>query len=280
MVRKHFQTQAQGKINSGRLIKSGSKYYVRYMDHADIPDSLDLQTHVLSVLKLLGKDHYIIEKSQDKLRCLLNTGNAIIGTYVKSKNPFKGDRLAAHMLVVYPTNEQETGIADTSALPEKDVSKISVVSNILVHQDFRGNKLMQQMLAEWLNIAKADKKSHAIAESCADNEFSWSVFLDCGFVIYGAAHDPRDNSDVFFLHKPLDHEFLYSSAPSDTTMVKLFDKNGEMKPQAYQQINNLLKQGYHALDYDRHRRYVLLAKCVGTAPLAANNNGPDNTPKP
>ena len=246
MVRKHFETSSRGKINDGRLIKQGLKYYVRYMNEHDLTQSLGLQDHVVDTLKNIGKSHYIIPKSRAKLQALLDDGHAVIGTFIKDGNPLKKDRLAAHMIVTYPATEEEVGLADPAAIPDKDVSKISVVSNILVHQDYRGNKLMQQMLAEWLKIAKEDGKSHAIAEASADNQFSWSVFLDCGFVIYGSAFDPRDGTENFFLHKPLDHEFVYSADPSDVTMVRLFDKNGEFDEAAYESMKDLLSQGYHA----------------------------------
>lgn len=283
MVRKHFQTHAQKKINTGQLIKLGMHYYVRYMNDTDIPLSLALQKHVTDILKQDNKSHYIIPKDDQKLRHLLAQGNALIGTFVRDPDPAKPDRLGAHMIVIYPQNAAETGLADPSVLPDKDLGKISVVSNILVHQDFRGNRLMQQMLDEWLKLAAADGKSHAVAEICVDNEFSWGVFLDCGFVIYGHDHDYRDGSDIVYVHKPLDKEFVYSSDPKDVTLVKLFDDQGGLDVQAHNTFKTLLDQGYHALDFDRHTKFMLMAKCMGTVPLiqpgqapppAANNNQP------
>ncbi len=284
MVRKHFETHAKNEINRGKLIKSGAHYYVRYMNHSDLDLNLALQDNVLKTLRLLGKTHYIIAKDKAYLGKLLNRGNAIIGTFVPDDDPKKPDRLAAHMLVVYPQNQSETGLSDPSVLPDKDLGKISVVSNILVHQDFRGNRLMQQMLDEWLKLATDDGKSHAIAEICIDNPFSWGVFLDCGFVIYAEGHDARDGSDLVYVHKPLDCEFVYSSDPKDVTMIRLFDEHDAVDPKAHRQLKDLLAQGYHVIDFDRGSKLMLLAKCVGTMPLNELKQTPakpinDNKPR-
>ncbi|MCB9990597.1 MAG: GNAT family N-acetyltransferase [Rhodospirillales bacterium] len=271
MVRKHFETSAKHKINDGQLIKTGHNFTVRYMDRTDLPQSIALQQNVMKTLKANGKTHYIIPKDEKKLRHLLDQGNAIIGTFIKDG---QAERLGAHMIILYPQTEEEAGLADPSHLPGKDIHAVSVVSNILVHQDFRGNRLMQQMLDAWLDIAQKDGKKDAVAEVCADNEFSWNVFLDCGFVLYAAAHDDRDGSDVVYLHKPLDREFIYSADPEDVTLIRLFDKKGDLDPAAHRQLKDLLKQGYHGLSFDRDRRLMLLAKCVGTVPLAKVDKTP------
>ncbi len=284
MVRKHFETHSQGKINNGQLIKSGLHYVVRYMNATDLHHSMELQDHVMNALKKLGKSHYIIPKTKNYLRKLLANGHAVIGTFVKGNTPSEPDRLAAHMLIVYPQTMKEAGIGDSSVLPDKDLDKIAIAANVLVHQDFRGNKLMQQMMAEWLKIAKEDGKSHAIAEVCVDNEFSWSVFLDCGFAIYASGHDPRDGSDLVYVHKPLDYEFLYSARPEDTIKIRLFDDYGHMNKQAHRRLNNLLEKGFHVLDFDRTTKHILMTRCIGTKPLKTLEQSPpdpvnDNKPR-
>ncbi len=279
-MRKQFETHSRGRINDGRLIRSGQRYYVRYMDHGDLKHSLDLQDHVLEVLEELGKTHYIIEKSENYLKKLLDSGHAIIGTFVHDSDPNNEDRLATHMLVLYPQSEDDTGLADTSVLPCSDPGKLSVVSNILVHQDFRGNRLMQQMLAEWLKIAAADGKSDAVAEVCADNEFSWGVFVDCGFVIYAASHDERDGAELVYVHKPLDRKFVYGAAPGDTARITLFDEHSRMDETAYLQLQDFLKQGYHATGFDRRSKVLTLQKCIGSAPLHTPANDNPQPPAP
>lgn len=274
MIRKHFETSSKSHIREGSLIKFGLRYYVRYMDKNDLPQNLALQDHVIDALKAIGKTHYIIPKNEAYLRKLLDRGNAIVGTFVRGQLAGEADRLAAHMLIVYPQTQQETGLSDPGMLPEKNLAKVTIVSNILVHQDFRGNRLMQQMLDEWLKIAASDGKHHAVAEVCLDNDFSWSVFLDCGFVIYADGHDDRDGSELVYLHKPLDREFLYSADPREVTVLKLFDQNDQIDPQARSRLKDLLAQGYHALDYDRNTKGLLLAKCVGTAPLPSAGKTP------
>ena len=284
-MRKHFETASRGKLNHGQLIKSGQRYYIRYMDHNDLQHNLRLQQHVLDVLKGLNKTHYIIEKSEAFLRKLLDNGHAIIGTFVNDHDPNTEDRLGAHMLVVYPHNEYETGLADPDVLPHKNLDKISVVSNVLVHQDFRGNHLMHTMLDEWVKIATADGKSDAIAEVCADNQFSWAVFLECGFVIYEHGHDDRDGSDLVYVHLPLDRDFVYSPDPKETVRIRLFDAQAQLDPAGHDKLRALLKQGYHGLDFNRRTGMLTLSKCVGSVPKSlpsaspalprpSNDNGP------
>ena len=127
MVRKHFETSAKGKINKGKLIKSGQRYNVRYMGHDDIKHSLALQQNVISTLKALGKTHYILPKDKLYLQQLLNKGNAIIGTFVNQPQPGQSARLAARMLILCPQKESDTGLDDAGVLPDKDLDTISVV---------------------------------------------------------------------------------------------------------------------------------------------------------
>lgn len=273
MLRKHFQKHAEKPFNNGELIRLKTPYCIRYMHEADLPKNLALQEHVLSKLRKMGKTHYIIEKNEAYLKKFLAKGNAIIGTFAKKGATDTQDRLASHMLIVYPHTEEETGLADPSVLPSKNMETISVVSNILVHDDFRGNKLMQTMMNEWLKIAAMDGKRHALAEICVDNEFSWGVFVDCGFAIYAHGYDARDGSHNVYVHKPLDQQFIYSSDPADTIVLRMFDdQNGVLIDSAHEQIKNLLAQGFHGIDFNRETRALMLKKCTGMAPLAKAEN--------
>ncbi len=263
-----FEDYACGEISRGRLIKSGADYLVRHMDYSDLDLSIALQDHVLQTLKKLGASNYIIAKDKAYLSRLLDRGSAIIGTFVPDTNPQQPDRLAAHMLVVYPHKESDTGLSDPSVLGNIDLDKVAVVSNILVHEDFRGNRLMQQMLEEGLKLAAANNKSHAIAEICIDNPFSWGVFLDCGFAIYAEATDPEDGAELVYAHKPLESAFIYSRDPQEAKTIQIFDGQGILDPQAHQTLKDLLAQDYHVTGFDRRSNTMQLARCIGTAPLS------------
>ncbi|PJB69776.1 MAG: hypothetical protein CO093_09700 [Alphaproteobacteria bacterium CG_4_9_14_3_um_filter_47_13] len=277
-LRHHFQKHAHQPFNIGQMIRLGLPYYIRYMNENDLSKNLALQAHVLDNLKKADKTHYIIKKDESYLRKFLMKGNAIIGTFLHKGTPGLQDRLAAHMLIVYPQTEKESGLADPTLLPDKDMETISVVSNILVHDDFRGNKLMQIMMDEWLKIAAADGKQHAIAEICVDNEFSWGVFVDCGFSIYAHGYDARDGSHNVYVHKPLDRKFLYSNDPGDTITLQLFDnEKGVLIESAHERLKDLLNQGFHGVHFDRKTRGLLLKKCTGIAPIPkANIPAPGN----
>jgi len=266
MLSKKFTAHARGKIRHGQLIKAGLRYDMRYLDHADVRDSLALQTHVVDVLKAMGKNHYVIPKSEEKLRRLIDDGHALIGIFVKENKLSFKSRLVAHMLVVYPCTADEAGLSNDNVLPDKNPRTVSVVANILVHQDYRGNRLMQHMLDEWLKLTQREGKKHAVAEASIDNEFSWGVFLESGFVIYDAGYDPRDGSNSFYLHKPLDRAFAYGSAPEETIMLRLFDSDGTVNSSVYEEIKRLLQQGFHALEFNRRTKDLVLRKCTGYAP--------------
>lgn len=273
-LRRHFEKSSRAKVNGGKLIKPGLHYDVRYMDCSDIRQSLELQNHVVSALEKAGKNHYIIPKTELRFQRLIKEGHRLIGTFIKNSNPLKRNRLAAHMLILYPQNLKETGLADTSVLPDEKIKNISVISNVLVHDDFRGNKLMQQMLKEWLKIAESNGKKHAIAEVCVDNEFSWQVFIDCGFVIYADGHDDRDGSDLVYLHKPLKHKFIYSDDPKDTATIKLFNDQGHINNQAHKNLKHLLGKGFHVLEFNRDTKHITLVKSVGITPSKTLNKTP------
>ena len=273
MIRSYFQ-RVSDHIDNGKLIKSGQDFYVRYTSHTDIPQNLALQNNVLDALKKINKTYYLIFKDSEYLRKHMNAGHKIVGTFVKTPGILSQDKLVAHLLITNPCTEEEAGVADPSLLPSKDLESISVVSNILVHQDYRGNKLMQQMLDHWLQIAIDNGKEHAIAEASADNQFSWSVFLDSGFVIYGAAFDRRDGTNNFYLHKPLSEEFIYSQDPHETKALKLFDESGDIDEKIYETLESLFENGYHAVDFDKHTNTIIVAKCIGTRPIAEPNTSP------
>jgi predicted GNAT family N-acyltransferase len=277
MIRFFFK-KASRPIDTGKLIKSGQDFTVRYTTHADIKHNLALQDNVLEALKKNGKTHYLIYKDTAYLKRHLNAGHKIIGTFIGKPGLLSDEQLVAHLLITDPRTEEEAGVADSSLLPSEDLKSISVVSNILVHQDFRGNKLMQQMLDHWLQIASDSGKQHAIAEASTDNKFSWSVFLDSGFVIYGHAYDHRDGTNNFYLHKPLDKTFVYSQDPEHIETLILFDEHDEIKTQAYETLQKRLKDNYHVLGFDHHTNTILLAKCIGTKPLPSHTPPPPSSP--
>lgn len=242
-----------------------------------------LQAHVMSLLIRQGKRHFILEKSREDMARFMNTGHSFIGIFMDGDRPGAPERLAAHMLAIYPRHAGETTLGDPALLPCPDPAQATIAGNVLVHEDFRGNGLMHVLLDQWLAFAAADGKTHAVSEVSADNEFSWSVFLEKGFVIYAHGRDPRDGAELVYLQKPLGTQgFAYGSAPGDRAVLRLFDAGGAPDPAAYGQMARLLAQGWHGVSYDRASKSLTLLRCTGPAlrPLQnpgrapINDNGP------
>lgn len=192
-------------LNTGILPKNGKPFAVILQSEKNIEDILALQALVLSGLTEAEKC-FILPKSRAFFEKHLAAGNPVLGIVSEGQ-------LIAQSIVVNPTKERpSTGMVDMrlKAKPEK----VTLIQGIIVHPGYRGNALMSVMVDEWLEIAKKQGRTHAIAEVATDNEYSLAVFLKEGLTIHSTGTDPADGTKVFNIHakvKPLIRKRLSAS---------------------------------------------------------------------
>ncbi len=178
-------------LKSGTLKKTGAPYTIIALGAEDIPQILKLQDAVFDSLTA-EEQNYLLRKEKGFFENHFSKGNMVLGIVSEGQ-------LIAQSVILHPTAQNpKSGMTDMilNAKPEE----ITVLQGVIVHPDFRGNKLMTFMVDEWLGVAKQEGRKHALAEVTTGNFFSWSVFLKEGLAIHSLGHDDIDGSDLYNMY--------------------------------------------------------------------------------
>lgn len=178
-------------LKKGTLPKHPGEYALVLQFHENMDDILALQDNVINSLTADEKN-YVLPKDRSFFEQHLSQGNTVLGV-------IHNGQLIAQSIILNPTEKNpKTGMVDMnlSAPPEK----ITVIQGVLVHPDYRGNRLMTVMVDEWLSLAEQQGRIHAIAEVTTDNYYSWSVFLKEGLSIHSIGVDATDGTEVYNMH--------------------------------------------------------------------------------
>lgn len=180
-----------GIFKTGSLIKTGQSYQIVLQTAADIDAMLALQAVVMDTLSSEEKS-YLVPKDRAFFEKHFASDNLVLGIKVDGQ-------LVAQSVIVNPTRKNpKTGMTDMPGrlAPER----VTVIQGVIVHPDFRGNRLMTRMVDAWLNIARSEGRRHAIAEVTSDNHFSWSVFMKEGLHLHSIGYDPEDAVHLYNMH--------------------------------------------------------------------------------
>lgn len=246
-------------LRSGTLPKQEGEYALVLQFQENMNDILALQDVVIQSLTAEEKN-YVLPKSQAFFERHLSQGNTVLGIV-------HNGQLIAQSIILNPTAENpKTGMVDMAlnAGPEK----ITVLQGVLVHPDYRGNKLMSVMVDEWLSLAAQEGRVHAIAEVTTDNYYSWSVFLKEGLSIHSLGVDPTDGTEVYNMHahvsnlieKRLSPEFNSRSAKQPDVLCPRED---------IAQQKQLTSEGYKGTVYNSktdHFGFQKKKSCNGACP--------------
>ncbi len=203
-------------LKTGPLPKQGGTYALVLQFQENITDILALQDTVINSLTADEKS-FVLPKSQAFFEQHLSQGNTILGV-------MHNGQLIAQSIILNPTPENgKTGMVDMNlaASPEK----VTVLQGVLVHPEYRGNKLMTVMVDTWLSLAAEENRIHAIAEVTTDNYHSWSVFLKEGLSIHSIGVDATDGTEVYNMH-------AHINALIEKRMQKDFNAASAKKPDA------------------------------------------------
>lgn len=180
-----------GIFKTDSLIKTGQQYQIVLQTPADIDAILALQTTVMNDLTA-EEQSYLVPKDRAFFEKHFASDNIVLGVMVDGK-------LVAQSIIVNPTKKNpKTGMTDMPGrIPPE---RVTVIQGVIVHPDFRGNRLMTEMVDAWLNIARFEGRRHAIAEVTAENHFSWAVFMKEGLQLHSIGYDDEDAVYLYNMH--------------------------------------------------------------------------------
>lgn len=232
-------------LKTGGLKKTGGTYLLVLLGVEDIPQMLGLQEVAFAALTP-QEQTFLHHKTADQIeRHFKYPNNLVLGVV-------HDGQLVAQSMIVNPTPfHPNTGMSDLKldARPEK----ISVIQAVIVDPAYRGNKLMTVMVDEWLASAKADGRTHAVAEVTVENHHSWSVFMKEGLQIHSIGHDDEDNSSVYNMHASVSHLIRKRARGDFNTAAKktIHCSMTQLRPQ-----QALLNKGYVGVSFDAANKNI------------------------
>jgi len=198
------------KIEStGTLKKTGAPYYVVSLTKSQMSQILALQNKVIKDLKQ-DEEAFILAKDEAFFTNHLERGNKILGIIADGK-------LIAQSILLNPSQKYpQNGMIDMDAIEQPD--KTSVMQGVIVDPDYRGNKLMDQMVHHWMKFSKQQGKEHLLAEIEVHNFFSWASFLSQGMNLHSIGVDPADGAVLYNAH-----EATQNITTKEQSLSKLFN---------------------------------------------------------
>lgn len=223
-------------LKTGSLKKTGGEYALILLSEKNIDDILLLQEAALSALPEDQKS-FLLKKDREFFEKHFAGGNTVIGIEHEGA-------LIAQSVIVNPTADNpKTGMTDIrlKAKPEKT----TVLQGIVVHPDFRGNKLITEMIDAWIDLAKSQKRTDALAEVSLENFHSWAAFLKEGLQIHSIGTDPADGTELYNIHarikplakKRLKEEFNKKSRRTVDVPHDDIEKQKELLSKGYKGVN-------------------------------------------
>ena len=243
-------------LKTGRLKKTGGTYLMVLLNEKDIPQMLALQDVALDALTPQEQTFLHHKTPEDLKKHFKYANNMVLGIV-------HNGQLVAQSMIVNPTpSHPNSGMSDLKldVRPEK----ISTIMGVIVDPAYRGNKLMTVMVDEWLASAKADGRTHALAEVTVENHHSWSVFMKEGLQIKGIGHDDSDNSDVYNMHAFVSHLIKKRARGDFNKVARKTVKCGmnQLLPQ-----KSLLRQGYVGVGFDASNQNIETPSKVGAGSM-------------
>lgn len=251
-------TNLSGICSTGTLAKTGQSYSIVMQTPRDIDAMLALQATVMAELSAEEKS-YLVPKDRAFFEKHFASDNIVLGVKVDGQ-------LVAQAIIVNPTAKNpKTGMTDMpgNLAPEK----LSVIQGVIVHPDFRGNRLMTEMVDAWLKIAQFEGRRHAIAEVSTTNHFSWSVFLKEGLHIHSIGYDKADAVYLYNMHANVTKLIKARLTPAFNAAAP----RGKVHTPCH--VNNikaqkvLIARGFNGVAFDRTNQRIVFAKPANSNPI-------------
>ncbi len=258
-------------LGEGTLKKTGKPFELVCLTKADIPEIMELQGKVIGDLTEAEKV-FVNEKPKSFFEDHYERGNVVLG--IRSEG-----ELIAQAIVLNPSERHpKTGMVDMEPVGTPD--SVSVLQGVLVDPEFRGNRLMQEMVAFWLDFADEIGREHVLAEIEVHNHFSWAVFVEEGLAITSIGTDPDDGAKVYNAHETVKGAKAKKLAGDFNGAAKK-DSVACHKDNIADQ-DALMKAGYVCIGYDRKEEIMLMKQAANDAKAAGQKTkkqGPQHLPR-
>lgn len=213
--------------------------------------------HAQTIARLPAQEKsFILPKSEDYFARHIEKGNGNIILALTDR-----DKIIAQSLILHPTQKAPaTGMSTMPptmpALPP--APKLSIMQAVAVHPDYRGQGLMNFMIAYWITHAARHARTALLAEIQVENAASWAGFLKGGLHLVSLAPDPQDGALLYNAHAE-------TAAAQNRALSPGFNHYaGKIQtlcpPQDYARQAQLFKQGYAVTANDRARNALQLTK--------------------
>ncbi|MEZ0225220.1 MAG: GNAT family N-acetyltransferase [Alphaproteobacteria bacterium] len=233
-------------LQTGPMKKSAGNYALVLLQAKDIPQMLGLQDVAFAALTQ-DQQTYLHHKTPAFLEKHLAQGNVILGVVADGK-------LVAQSVVVNPTRlNPNSGMTDMKL--DVKPEKLTVIQGVIVDPVYRGNNLMTVMVDEWLALAKAEGRTHALAEVTVQNHHSWSVFMKEGLQIHSMGHDGTDNSEVYNMHASVTHLIGRRAKPDFNKAAARKSATCHMSQLLHQKA--LLRKGYVGVSFNAANQNIV-----------------------
>lgn len=220
-------------LKQGTLPKTGEDFALVALSAKNLRQILALQD--LAFASLTDEEQtFLLRKDEKFFEQHFSHGGAMLGVV-------HNGHLIAQSVVVNPSaTHPKTGMVDMHlpAAPEK----ISVMQGVIVHPDYRGNKLMDEMVDAWFDQSQKNGRTEVIAEAALGNSYSWFVFMKRGMHLESIGVDPSDGTEVYNIHGQL---------PQLSEVFNKASRRGEVTvPQADAEAQKkLFAEGYKATGF-------------------------------
>ncbi len=188
-------------LHEGVLAKTAQQFSLSLLTMTNLDSMLGLQEAIIDDLTP-DERAFISPKSVQQFSDYLLHKGLVLGVFVENQ-------LVAQMIVGLPATfaaafAPGAGLTATGAdFAVTPLEPVGIVQNVLVHPQFRGNKLMQHMLHAAECVSGALGINHLLAEIADGNAHSANSFKSAAYEVCAKATDPSDGTPLVFLHKPL-----------------------------------------------------------------------------
>ena len=185
-----FNIPVKEHLITGILPKNQTPYSLVLLDVAAMPYILDLQDQAFAAFPPEQRA-FLLYREADFFEKHFSDNSYMLGIIAHGK-------LIAQSAILNPKADSSINMSYDTA-PEK----MTIMQGVIVHPDYRGNKLMNLMVRTWLGMGVLSGRQHALARVIIHNHYSWSVFVKEGMDIHTTCADPADGRTVYVLHRQI-----------------------------------------------------------------------------
>lgn len=199
---------------------------------------MQLQAVIYDALRPEEKNFIVPKKPTQFEKMLTHTGR-MLGIFSRGSSQ---NWLVGYGGIAFPHQGWPT--ADMIVPPTEirtNPTQMAVLQNMVVHPNFRGQGIQQEMIRASLEICNDQGRNHVYAEIAVPNIASLKSFISTGFYVTLSDIDPVDACPLLYAYRDLRREGL--------GFVKATSTINPM--QDFTEAQRLLSSGYHGFSVKR-----------------------------